>query len=194
MGVTAVVCLVGGLHHGPGVGGPVVHHNLLQGLVVELLHILGDLVLVDKALDASGHFAGRGSSGRRRMSPAAQELDARHQSTHGNEAQPSGQPERETEDKEQVREALAAAPHPAAAPAGLVLSWAAGTWGPGAWRGAEGWRGVEGGGESRSLGMGVSGSGTVAQKAGPGHVRLSPLLRALEFFSLSRKQRRSVFF
>lgn len=126
MGVTAVVCLVGGLHHGPGVGGPVVHHNLLQGLVVELLHILGDLVLVDKALDASGHFAGRGSSGRRRMSPAAQEPDARHQSTHGNEAQPSGQPERETEDKEQVHEALAAAPHPAAAPAGLVLSWAAG--------------------------------------------------------------------
>lgn len=53
VGVTAVACPAGGLHHSPGVGGLVVHHNLLQGLVVELLHILGNLVLVDKALDAA---------------------------------------------------------------------------------------------------------------------------------------------
>lgn len=35
--------LVEGLHHGLGVVGLVVHHRLLQGLVVELLHVLGNL-------------------------------------------------------------------------------------------------------------------------------------------------------
>ena len=35
--------LVEGLHHGLGVVGVVVHDGLLQGLVIELLHILGDL-------------------------------------------------------------------------------------------------------------------------------------------------------
>lgn len=35
--------LVESLHHGLGVVGIVVHHGLLQGLVVELLHVLGDL-------------------------------------------------------------------------------------------------------------------------------------------------------
>lgn len=35
--------LMEGLHHGLGVVGVVVHHGLLQSLVVELLHVLGDL-------------------------------------------------------------------------------------------------------------------------------------------------------
>ena len=35
--------LVEGLHHGLGVVGVVVHDGLLQGLVIELLHVLGDL-------------------------------------------------------------------------------------------------------------------------------------------------------
>ena len=59
VGTTAVKRLVEGLHHGLGVVGVVVHDGLLQGLVIELLHILGDLVLVDKTPDAGGHLTGK---------------------------------------------------------------------------------------------------------------------------------------
>lgn len=32
-----------GLHHSLGIGGVIIYHSLLKGLVIELLHILSDL-------------------------------------------------------------------------------------------------------------------------------------------------------
>ena len=47
------------LHHSLGIVGIIIHHSLLKGLVIELLHILGDLVFVYEAPDACSHLTGK---------------------------------------------------------------------------------------------------------------------------------------